>query len=313
MIPDLNRLKIFYHVYQHQSVKKASDVLFLTQPGVTKHIQKLEAEIKTPLFIRQHKKMIPTLAADRLYDITEPFLRSLESGIPQISLPMNEPFGQLRISAPLEFGKQYLPGICHEFRKRYDRVSFRIVFEEPDEQLKMLEKGEVDFSILDFFSAKDQFTGRQHQYRVDPLVRETFVLACSSGYFRERMNGSTSFETLLKQDFLTDEHEPVILRHWFWYYFKKPLPELNMIMAIESHPALLECIRLGMGLAITADHLVWNEVLSGKIKTILPKEGQVINQISLVGLKNKALTRTEEVFSQFLKSRLQHIGSLSSS
>ncbi len=73
MQPDLNRLRLFFHVYRLQSIKMAAEVMFLTQPGVSQHIQKLESEIKTPLFIRRHKKIIPTRAADQLFKLVKPF------------------------------------------------------------------------------------------------------------------------------------------------------------------------------------------------------------------------------------------------
>ncbi len=304
MLPDLNRLKVFYHVYRLNSIKMAADTLFLTQPGISRHIQKLESEINTPLFIRRHKKIIPTRAADTLFLFVKPFIEDLAQRIDHISKPMNQPFGLLRIGAPLEFGKTYLPGICSNFRKTYNQVRFKIIFEEPDRLLEMLNSNVIDFSILDYFSAKDQFLGRPEQYRIRRLARETFVLACSQKYFQMRLNNDISFESLVAQDFLTDEHEPVILKHWFWHYFKKTIPKVNIVMAIESHPALLECIRLDMGLAITAYHLIQKEVEKGVIVPIFPGKDKVINQISLVQLRGKQPTLTEVVFQEFIMEQV---------
>ena len=305
MLPDLNRLKVFYHVYSLQSMNMAAKNLYLTQPGVSQHIKKLEVEIKTSLFIRQHKKIIPTRAADQLFDMIKPFIETLGSEIKNISKPMNQPYGLLRIGAPLEFGKTYFPGICHAFRKKYNQVTFKIRLEEPDQLLDMLNKGLLDFVVIDYFSAKDQFFGKPEQYQIDPLAEETLVLAGSKEYFKNKMNKKTSFETLVSMDFITDEHEPVILQHWFWHYFKKPVPKFNIIMAIESHQALLNCVRLGMGLAITADHLIWNEIETGKIIPIFPTKEKVINSISLVQLRGKKPTLTEDVFQIFFKKQIQ--------
>lgn len=304
MLPDLNRLKIFFHVYQENSIKRAADALFLTQPGITRHIQKLEDEINTRLFVRRHKKIIPTRAADRLFSYVKPFIDDLEGQIEHISRPMFEPFGLLRIGAPLEFGKTYLPVVCNDFRITYDQVRFKIVFEEPDRLLLMLNKGGIDFAILDYFSASDQFFGRPEKYKIKPLAEEVFVLACSRNYFESRIKKDISFENLITQDFLTDEHEPIILKHWFWHYFKTALPKVNIVMAIESHPALLDCIRLDMGLAITAEHLVRKEVKQGSMMTVFPGTKKVVNQISLVQLREKELTLTEKVFQAFITQQL---------
>ena len=305
MLPDLNRLKVFYHVYSLKSMNMAAKKLYLTQPGVSQHIKKLEVEIKTPLFIRRHKKIIPTRAADQLFEMVKPFIETLNSEIKNISKPMDHPYGLLRIGAPLEFGKTYFPAICHAFRKKYNQVTFKIRLEEPDQLLDMLNKGLLDFVVIDYFSAKDQFFGRPEHYQIEPLAEETFVLASSREYFENKMKKKVSFETLMLMDFITDEHEPVILKHWFWQYFKKSIPGVNIIMAIESHQALLTCVRLGMGLAITADHLIWNEIETGEIVPIFPTKEKVINKISLVQLRDKKPTRTENIFQSFFKKQLQ--------
>ena len=305
MLPDLNRLKVFYHVYSLKSMNMAATKLYLTQPGVSQHIKKLEVEIKTPLFIRRHKKIIPTRAADQLFEMVKPFIETLNSEIKNISKPMDHPYGLLRIGAPLEFGKTYFPAICHAFRKKYNQVTFKIRLEEPDQLLDMLNKGLLDFVVIDYFSAKDQFFGRPEHYQIEPLAEETFVLASSREYFENKMKKKVSFETLMLMDFITDEHEPVILKHWFWQYFKKSIPGVNIIMAIESHQALLTCVRLGMGLAITANHLIWNEIETGEIVPIFPTKEKVINKISLVQLRDKKPTRTENIFQSFFKKQLQ--------
>ncbi len=310
MQPDLNRLRIFYHVYRLQSIKMAAEVLFLTQPGVSQHIQKLESEIKTPLFIRCHKKIIPTQAANQLFKLVKPFMETISDQMQYITSPMNEPCGRLRIGMPLEFGKTYMPAICNDFRQTHVKVSFKIRLEEPDQILDMVNQGDLDFAVIDFFSAKDQFLGRPEQYRIQPLASETFVLVCARSYFENRMQNDISYESLIEQDFLTDEHQPIILKHWIWHYYKRTISNINIVMAIDSHQALLRCVRLGMGLAITADHLIKEDVEKGLIVPIFPTKDRVINQMSLVRIREKKLTLTEEVFQAFLIDRLQEQKSL---
>lgn len=304
MLPDLNRLKIFYHVYTLKSINMAAHAIHLTQPGVTHHIKKLENELRTPLFVRQHKKIIPTLAAERLFGLVKPFIEKLDADIEEISKPMHRPYGLLRIGSPFEFGKKYLPDICHAFRTRHKQVFFKIKLEEPDQLLAMLSQGDLDFAVIDYFSTQDQFFGKSDLYRITPLTEEAFVLVGATDYIDKKIKGRPAFDDLLAMDFVTDENEPFILKHWFWYYFKKTVSRFNIVMAIDSHQALLDCVRLGMGLGITADHLVMEEIRAGSLKAIFPSKEKVINQISLVNLQDKEPTLTESEFQRFLKQRI---------
>ena len=50
-------MQYIYQVYQSGSFSKAAQALYLTQPALSIAIQKVEAEIGMPLFIRDKKPM----------------------------------------------------------------------------------------------------------------------------------------------------------------------------------------------------------------------------------------------------------------
>ena len=304
MLPDLNRLQVFYHVYHLNSINAAARALHLTQPAISQQIKKLELELQTPLFTRMHKKIIPTSAAERLFSIIRPFMQDIADNIKYIAKPLNKPFGPLSIGAPIEFGKQVLPKICQGFRQKYRDVTLRFRLDEPDVILGLVRDGTLDFALVDYFSDKDQFLGRPDLYRIEPVAKEIWVLACSVYYHDTFIRGDYAFENLERQTLLTDEYEPVILRHWFWHHFKKVPPELNIVMAIDSHQALLSCIRLGMGLAVTARHIIEPEIESGAMKVISTTEKNIVSKISLVQLAQKKNTLTEQVFQDYLKAKI---------
>ncbi|MCG8618375.1 MAG: LysR family transcriptional regulator [Desulfobacterales bacterium] len=303
MLPDLNRLKVFYHVYTANSIIKAAEALYITQPAVSQQIKKLEAEIKAPLFIRQHKKIIPTQAAHRLFNTVNPFLEGLACEIENISTPMDRPCGPLNIGAPIIFGTTYLPDICHEFRTAYPEVRFSVTFGESDELLERLNTGELDLIMIDYFSPLDQMAGGPEQYSIKALMQEQFILACSRDYYDTRVKGDASLDHLKTLEYLTDENHPTILRHWFWYYFKKSVTGLNIVMAIAAHQALMACIRNGMGVAITSHHLFAGEIDAGEIVPVFPSSRKLVNTISTVTLKGAVPTMTQKVFQSFLEDR----------
>lgn len=304
MLPDLNRLQVFYHVYQLTSINAAARELHLTQPAVSQQIKKLESEVNAPLFTRLHKKIVPTAAGNRLFLMVEPFIRELASNIQYISKPLNQPYGRLDVGAPLEFGKSYLPQICRSFREKYPEVRFRFKLDEPDVLLSMVKDGRLDFALVDYFSARDQFLDSQDLFRIEPVSEETWILACSAGYYDDCIKADHSFENIQRQSYLTDEHEPVILRHWFWHHYGKVPADVDIVLAIDSHQALLSCVRLGMGLAVTARHLVDRQIRSGKLVTVGVKPADIVSKLSLVQLAGKTPTLTESVFQDFLKQKI---------
>jgi len=124
MLQNLDRLKVFYHVFAKGSVISAAKILNVSQSAVSQGFQKLESEIKTSLFTRLHKQLVPTTAGEHLFATIKPFMAELDICLETFEQAKDQPFGELRIGAPVEFGKAYFTAIVAAFRKQYPDVTF---------------------------------------------------------------------------------------------------------------------------------------------------------------------------------------------
>jgi DNA-binding transcriptional LysR family regulator len=111
MLQNFERLKVFYYVFSEKSVVAASKTLNVSQSAVSQALQKLEGEIRCPLFTRLHKRLVPTDAGQRLFTVMRPFMAELDACLKTLEQAKDQPFGELRIGAPVEFGKAYFPAI----------------------------------------------------------------------------------------------------------------------------------------------------------------------------------------------------------
>lgn len=303
---DLNRLRVFFHVYTLNSVSEAARELNLSQPAVSQHLQKLEKELKVQLFTRIHKKLVPTTAGIKLYATLEPFLTSLPEVLQGLRYPADQPFGLVRIGAPYEFGRAYLPDICHAFRQKYPEVRFTLRLGEPLSLLKLLRQGEIDFAVIDLVLATIQAMGGNKEfYSIKPLIDEELTLICSAAYYQKEIAGDHRFDTLMDKEFISDEHDDMFLKHWFFHHFQKSNVNPNVVLTVESHQACLRCVKLGMGLTTTSSHMVWQEIVAGSIVAITTGTPNGINTISLVELQDKIPTITEKTFRTHIVRAMQ--------
>ncbi len=305
MLPDFNRLKVFYYIYSLNSVVAAARALHISQPAVSQQLQKLEAEIEAALFIRLHKKLVPTDAAKRLFAMVQPFMENLQEGMSTIRQPIDRPAGLLRIGAPREFGKEYLPLLSHSFRQKYPDVQFTFHFDETAPLLALLREGEIDFALADVFLPEGQALETPHLFSIEPLISEELILACSEAYYREEVAGDHSFGHLVTKAFVCDEDEQVILNQWFRHHFGKIPARLNIVMTTNSHESLISGIRLGMGLGLTSAHLVFEELSAGTVVPVATTKKNALCWISLVQLLDKVPTLTEKSFIAHLKEGTQ--------
>ena len=55
-------------IAQYKTISRAADALYISQPSLSKFLQKLEEELGTPLFKRVNKQMYPTYAGERFLE-----------------------------------------------------------------------------------------------------------------------------------------------------------------------------------------------------------------------------------------------------
>ena len=308
MLQNLERLKVFYCVFSEKSVVAASKTLNVSQSAVSQALQKLESELKCPLFTRLHKRLVPTAAGNCLFKIVRPFMAELDQWLKALGHAKNQPFGELRIGAPTEFGKAYLPTIASAFREQYPDVSFYLKLGDAGTLLPMVEKGWIDFALVDEFLTQNHFFGNLDIFHFTPIVEEEVILACSKGYYSKSVKKDHSFENLSQQKFITFRHNAQTVKNWFRHHFGKYNAPFDIVLTVDSLQVIISAIRHHLGMGVIASHLVKEEIQNGQIIPINTSKAKIINQISIVNLQEKIPTLSEKVFEKFLVDKIELMG-----
>jgi len=131
---NLNQLRIFYLSAKLGSLSAAARSLNITQPAVTKGIQRLQEYYEIKLVNRFGKKLALTDAGDALYEIAEKIFELEKNAEESIRDFKQRKKGHIRIHASESFGAYYLPSIIDPFSKSNPniRISINIL---PNEQV----------------------------------------------------------------------------------------------------------------------------------------------------------------------------------
>lgn len=304
MLPDLNRLKIFYYVYLEQGNTAAAKRLHITQSGVSQHLQKLESELKTTLFTRTRRQLVPTAAGKKLFHIIQPFIEELEVGVKNIKKSETVPSGYLRMGFPVEFSKAYLPAILASFRARYPDVSFFIRMGDPETLLPLVSSGELDFAYIDIFPNSGTAFADLRPYSVEPILEEELVLACSKTYYDRRIQGDHSFERLAGLEYLAYKINASSLQSWFKFNFERLPGQLNIVLTIDSVQAVVEAIRCDLGAGVIVTHAVSDAIHDGSIVPLRISSNRIMNKIAFFQLLNKTPSLTEKLFQSHFQAEI---------
>lgn len=302
---DFNRLKVFYYIYTSCSISEAAKELRITGSAVSQHLKKLEQEVNSHLFTRLHKKLVPTADGDRLYGIIKPFFDELSDGLRAIKHGRQVPAGELRVGAPIEFGNSYVPPVIAAFRRLYPEVVFTLRLGSSEKLISLVRTGELDFTIVDLFTAPREYPGSLGEFSITPVIDEEIILVGSTNYIEKVLHGDFSLQNLLDREYIAYRHNILVLKSWFKHHFGKNLNRLNIVLTVDNVRAIISGIKNDLGLGVVPSHVVYDELSKNEIVAIPTAGKNAVNHMSLVQLQDKILTLAEKKFQDFLLGQMR--------
>jgi molybdate transport repressor ModE-like protein len=196
---DLRRLNVLRSVAREGSFSAAARVLGYTQPAVSHHIQRLEAEVGTALLVRAANGARLTEAGRALVEHADTAIAQLAMAEEEVAEIANLRAGRVRVAAFPSACSTLVPTAARALKTAYPKLAFSLTEVEPPEALQMLRAGETDIAVtFDYPEAKFQATetirlvplvedhlvavlpqtGRNAPLRIDEMSGETWIAGC---------------------------------------------------------------------------------------------------------------------------------------
>ncbi|MFB6457112.1 LysR family transcriptional regulator [Chitinophaga sp. Hz27] len=299
MMLNLEWLRSFKAIYEQGTLTQAADALFISQPGVSLHLNSLETFTGYKLFDRSPRKMVPTERGKALYNfIIEPlgkleateqlFSRSTKAERPTISI-----------------------GMCFEtfqytLEEHISRLPFNLIikFGEYHEMLHDLDKGVLDMIIT-------PHKGEEKNLLFEPFSKERIVLVSGSEL------DSRPFLENIKKNNLTEA--AAWLKDQLWYSTASDMEHLkrfwqnNFKHHIDFKPnyivpnisSIVRCLSNEEGLSVIPDFLCREEIKSRKLKLVWEGNNIIENTLYFGTRKKtmyaKELDRIKKIFEKRMK------------
>jgi DNA-binding transcriptional LysR family regulator len=144
----VTQLECFRAIARRRHFARAADALGKTQPALTVHIQRLEADLGVTLFERTGKQVSLTSAGHILLPYAEKILADTAEARARMAEVHGGSLGVLRIGVIPTIAAHFLPAVFKEFKSRYPRVSLLLREESVTPALtSLLLSREIDLSI----------------------------------------------------------------------------------------------------------------------------------------------------------------------
>ena len=145
---ELLQMKYFLAVAREESISRAADFLYITQPSLTRQIQSMEKEVGQPLFVRGGKKMRLTEAGLLLKKRAEEILALYEKTESELIHPQQSVSGNVYLGGGESHAMRLLLDIANEMRTQYPNIKLHIYSGDISDVCERLDKGLIDFGLV---------------------------------------------------------------------------------------------------------------------------------------------------------------------
>jgi len=282
---NLNQLKIFYLAVRHANLSTAGRKLNITQPAVTKGIQRLQENYDIHLLNRFGKKLVLTDAGEALYAIAEKIFeldRLAEDCIRDFQ--QNER-GHIRIDASESFGAYYLPSIINPFSRKNPnlRISVNIL---PTEQV--VDNAATLKNDLGFIS----FAVEHEKIEMREILEDRFVVIAPRDHAFARKK-SLRPEDLEGRSLVVHETGSVPHRA-VERLVRKNRISVRIPLELSSNRAIKKAVEGGSGIALVSRKVALEEVQMGTLVAIPLSDASITRKFFMVHHKDKYISRNLE-------------------
>jgi len=167
--------QVFFETASHLSFSKAAQVLYMSQPAISKHIKQLETYYKTPLFERRGSTIRLTEVGNILFHHLKKakhVQKELEYEISTIR-DQSEARGTLNLGSSTIVTLYMLPEILSGFRQQYPDIAVQVVNRNSENVFRALEDGQIDLGIVE---VEKKLTSVAYQH----FTSDEVIAVCSS-------------------------------------------------------------------------------------------------------------------------------------
>ena len=292
---NLQYLRVFLTVAEHEHITRASQKLILSQPAVTKTIQHLEQEVGIDLIERHGRRIVLTHAGRVLYGYARRLFaleREMEDALGALR---DVDAGEITLAASMTTGVYLLPPIVARFHTRYPQVELRMSILNSSEIIEQTLNWNLDFGLVEGEAAT-----LPEGLNVEVFARDELVLVVAPVHHWSRMH-SLQPESLREGELVLREQGSGI-REVIEHALSQYGVHVRPLLTVPDNEAIKQMVMSGLGASIVSALAVQRELVSGDLIRI-PIEGiELCPELSIVQRVDKQLSRAAETFCSFIRT-----------
>ena len=277
------KLETFITVAELKNFTKAAQALNLTQPAVSNHINQLEKEYNTKLFMRKKKDFTLTNKGKIALTYARR-LKALHDKMIQKIADEQTSSSHIKIGITHTSENNNITEVLAQYANQMHNITITIITDSINNLYDMLENYQLDIAIVD---------GKKQSGKLNYLMLDTDYLVCVlSSQHPLAKNSSISLNQLKKENMILrlPSSSTRSLFEATLISINESIDSFNVLLEVDNVSTIKQLVMNNFGVSILPQSVCIKDVKKGKIKTLPIENLSMTRQMNIAYNKDFANT-----------------------
>jgi DNA-binding transcriptional LysR family regulator len=273
----LQQLRILKAVASEKSFTRAAEILFVSQPSLSKQIKILENRLGIVLLNRENNTISLTEGGRVFLQYSERILALCEESCRALNDVKNGDRGNLKVGASQTIGTYLMPRVLALFAQNYPQINIKVQVDSTRIIAKNVVNREIDIAVV----GGDVPEELKKNLEIENFVEDELILIIPKSHpFALKKQKKINKDDLYHLNFITLNSTSTIHKFIDNILVQNNIEtkQFNIIMQLNSIEGIKTAVSLGLGAAFVSSSAIEKEI--------------ELNTVEIITIENIKITRT---------------------
>jgi DNA-binding transcriptional LysR family regulator len=278
---NLNQLKLFYLAVKRKSLSSAARELNITQPAVTKGIQRIQEHYEVKLVHRMGKDIVLTEAGKAVYQLAEKIFEMEKMAEECLLKHQQKEMNQVCLHASESFGAYYLPVIISRFNKTCPHVKVTVDIVPNKQVIDDTLNFRNDFGCISVPINNKKLVTQE-------ILEDQPVIIVPPGH--PFVNKATVAPHDLEGQVMIMHEEGSVFQEFIHKFKQQYNIAFSMPITLSNNEAIKRAVEGGTGIALISKHAVHEEIKNHQLIALPLTDKPIVRKFYMISHKDKFLS-----------------------
>ena len=288
----LQQLRILKAVASEKSFTRAAEILYVSQPSLSKQIKILENRLGIVLLNRENSTISLTEAGRVFLQYSERILALCEESCRALNDVKNGDRGNLTVGASQTIGTYLMPRVLALFAQNYPQINIKVQVDSTRVIAKNVVNREIDIAVV----GGDVPEELKKNLDIENFVEDELILIVPKSHpFALKKHKKINKDDLYHLNFITLNPTSTIRKFIDNILIQNDIEtkQFNIIMQLNSIEGIKTAVSLGLGAAFVSSSAIEKEIKLKTVEIITIENIRITRRLSIITnrqcYKSKAL------------------------